>query len=397
MNNCKSFNHQLSIGQALQVGVASVSFNLSHFLTFYFIYLINFKGGALTFNELFQSLLHKQSERITLMGTVIWILPWCSAHFLPVTQERWRELQTGKGSRVARRWPPPRRPGQTPRVLPPRQTYQHPNRYVIESWFFFFCLFFLLILDQKRWNMISVCDTVRLPGCRWVEPAAAWPRWHRYGHSSWHVSYVSVPHTALGSFEELHLIRGKAIGAAQVINVFFFFLLKCLLHFRPAELYWGLFSDGLQQSAINWRGGGRGRGINYSGLSARLSLLRHLNLQLFIPDTSLLQCFQLKLLLSYAHLLSAAAAIWLILILILTLMKFHVSAAAGQEASGSSDRPAQQQTAENQPGAEWKGLLCLFQYRYKVFTVKGKWWDIWNVFLNGVFLQFFNMSTSWSF
>lgn len=34
------------------------------------------------------------------------------------------------------------------------------------------------------------------------------------------------------------------------------------------------------------------------------------------------------------------------------LMMFHVSAAAGQEASGSSDRPAEQQTAENQPGAE---------------------------------------------
>lgn len=48
---------------------------------------------------------------------------------------------------------------------------------------------------------------------------------------------------------------------------------------------------------------------------------------------------------------SAAAAMWLML------MIFDVSAAAGQEASGSSDRPAAKQTAENQPGAEWKGLL----------------------------------------
>lgn len=34
------------------------------------------------------------------------------------------------------------------------------------------------------------------------------------------------------------------------------------------------------------------------------------------------------------------------------LMVFNVSAAAGQEASGSSDRPAEPQTAENQPGAD---------------------------------------------
>lgn len=83
---------------------------------------------------------------------------------------------------------------------------------------------------------------------------------------------------------------------------------------------------------------------------------------------------------------SAAAAMWPML------MIFDVSAAAGQEASGSSDRPAAKQTAENQPGAEWKGLLHSLHYCYKVFTVEKafKWVFKW-------FVLFFNMPTCWSF
>lgn len=49
----------------------------------------------------------------------------------------------------------------------------------------------------------------------------------------------------------------------------------------------------------------------------------------------------------HSHLSSPAAAA-----LRLMLMVFDVSAATGQEASGSSDRPAEPQTTENQPGVE---------------------------------------------
>lgn len=56
---------------------------------------------------------------------------------------------------------------------------------VCRSRFFLFCLLFILVLDQKWWHMISVCDAVWPPGYRWIWPAAAWPRWHRYRHTSW--------------------------------------------------------------------------------------------------------------------------------------------------------------------------------------------------------------------
>lgn len=156
---------------------------------------------------MFHSILHDQSY--TLMGEVFWKLSWCSGHFVPFPQEQWRALQTGRGSRTASRWPPSRRPSQSPRDLPARQTRLHPNRYVIKSWFFLFRFFFPLILDQKWWRMISVCVTVWLPGNRWIGPAAAWPRRHRYRHTFWCVSCV-CPARCCWSFWGIAFHKGQS-------------------------------------------------------------------------------------------------------------------------------------------------------------------------------------------